>query len=127
MVECRFGYRHSPVQSRSVGHLDSCLNISKVKINTTIIFYYNPVSVSRLFVVLWANFSQGISFVLHHDINIPKVDYFLFLFVLQLSQREPYSEDETMVPVLTSKKASELPVNEVVCVLQVRLSCHTDW
>ncbi|XP_046882870.1 calcium-transporting ATPase type 2C member 1 isoform X1 [Hypomesus transpacificus] len=40
---------------------------------------------------------------------------------LLLSQREPYSEDETMVPVLTSKKASELPVNEVVCVLQADL------
>uniref|UniRef100_A0A8D0CWU8 Calcium-transporting ATPase n=1 Tax=Sander lucioperca TaxID=283035 RepID=A0A8D0CWU8_SANLU len=31
------------------------------------------------------------------------------------------SEDETMVPVLTSRKASELPVNEVVCVLQADL------
>ncbi|CAB1334703.1 unnamed protein product, partial [Coregonus sp. 'balchen'] len=30
-------------------------------------------------------------------------------------------EDETMVPVLTSKKASELPVNEVTCVLQADL------
>ncbi|XP_067093312.1 calcium-transporting ATPase type 2C member 1 isoform X1 [Osmerus mordax] len=40
---------------------------------------------------------------------------------LLLSQREPYSEDETMVPVLTSKKASELPVNEVTCVLQADL------
>ncbi|XP_053287967.1 calcium-transporting ATPase type 2C member 1 isoform X2 [Pleuronectes platessa] len=37
-----------------------------------------------------------------------------------LSERQP-SEDETMVPVLTSKKASELPVNEVVCVLQADL------
>ncbi|XP_062321216.1 calcium-transporting ATPase type 2C member 1 isoform X2 [Osmerus eperlanus] len=41
--------------------------------------------------------------------------------MMRLSQREPYSEDETMVPVLTSKKASELPVNEVVCVLQADL------
>ncbi|XP_053287966.1 calcium-transporting ATPase type 2C member 1 isoform X1 [Pleuronectes platessa] len=38
----------------------------------------------------------------------------------ELSERQP-SEDETMVPVLTSKKASELPVNEVVCVLQADL------
>lgn len=38
---------------------------------------------------------------------------------LQLSQRQPCSEDETMVPVLTSRKASELPVNEVACLLQV--------
>ncbi|XP_077950323.1 calcium-transporting ATPase type 2C member 1 [Gasterosteus aculeatus] len=39
---------------------------------------------------------------------------------LPLSQR-PFSEDETMVPVLTSKKASELPVHEVLCVLQADL------
>ncbi|XP_062254364.1 calcium-transporting ATPase type 2C member 1 isoform X1 [Platichthys flesus] len=38
-----------------------------------------------------------------------------------LSERRPSSEDENMVPVLTSKKASELPVNEVVCVLQADL------
>uniref|UniRef100_A0A4W6DNU5 Calcium-transporting ATPase n=1 Tax=Lates calcarifer TaxID=8187 RepID=A0A4W6DNU5_LATCA len=31
------------------------------------------------------------------------------------------SEDETMVPVLTSRKASELPVNEVACILQADL------
>uniref|UniRef100_A0AAQ5XSU0 Calcium-transporting ATPase n=2 Tax=Amphiprion ocellaris TaxID=80972 RepID=A0AAQ5XSU0_AMPOC len=36
----------------------------------------------------------------------------------QLSERQPSSDDETMVPVLTSRKASELPVNEVVCILQ---------
>ncbi|MBN3305544.1 AT2C1 ATPase, partial [Amia calva] len=30
-------------------------------------------------------------------------------------------EDETMVPVLASKKASELPVNEVACILQADL------
>uniref|UniRef100_A0A7N6AYE8 Calcium-transporting ATPase n=1 Tax=Anabas testudineus TaxID=64144 RepID=A0A7N6AYE8_ANATE len=29
-------------------------------------------------------------------------------------------EDETMVPVLTSRKASELPVNEAACTLQVK-------
>ncbi|KAM3613718.1 uncharacterized protein V6R79_004145 [Siganus canaliculatus] len=40
---------------------------------------------------------------------------------LLLSQRQPSSEDETMVPVLTSKRASELPVNEVACVLQADL------
>ncbi|KAL6109921.1 atp2c1 [Pungitius sinensis] len=39
---------------------------------------------------------------------------------LLLSQRQ-FSEDETMVPVLTSKKASELPVHEVLCVLQADL------
>ncbi|XP_069393326.1 calcium-transporting ATPase type 2C member 1 isoform X1 [Paralichthys olivaceus] len=38
-----------------------------------------------------------------------------------LSERQPSSEDETMVPVLTSRKASELPVNEVACVLQADL------
>lgn len=38
-----------------------------------------------------------------------------------LSDRQPSSEDETMVPVLTSRKASELPVNEVACVLQADL------
>ncbi|XP_016893594.1 calcium-transporting ATPase type 2C member 1 isoform X2 [Cynoglossus semilaevis] len=35
-----------------------------------------------------------------------------------LSVRQSPGEDETMVPVLTSRKASELPVHEVVCVLQ---------
>ncbi|KAM8827052.1 calcium-transporting ATPase type 2C member 1 isoform 1-T1 [Synchiropus picturatus] len=38
-----------------------------------------------------------------------------------LSEREASSDDETMVPVLTSKKASELPVNEAACVLQADL------
>uniref|UniRef100_A0A8C6L7Q6 Calcium-transporting ATPase n=2 Tax=Nothobranchius TaxID=28779 RepID=A0A8C6L7Q6_NOTFU len=40
---------------------------------------------------------------------------------LLLSENQPCSEDETMVPVLTSRKASELPVNEVACVLQADL------
>ncbi|XP_008428849.1 calcium-transporting ATPase type 2C member 1 isoform X3 [Poecilia reticulata] len=40
---------------------------------------------------------------------------------LELSQNQPCGEDETMVPVLTSRKASELPVNEVACVLQADL------
>uniref|UniRef100_A0A673JI13 Calcium-transporting ATPase n=1 Tax=Sinocyclocheilus rhinocerous TaxID=307959 RepID=A0A673JI13_9TELE len=39
----------------------------------------------------------------------------------QLSECQPHSENETMVPVLTSKKASELPVNEVACALQADL------
>ncbi|XP_060717335.1 calcium-transporting ATPase type 2C member 1 isoform X1 [Tachysurus vachellii] len=38
-----------------------------------------------------------------------------------LAETQSQSEDETMVPVLTSKRASELPVNEVVCVLQADL------
>ncbi|XP_053530775.1 calcium-transporting ATPase type 2C member 1 isoform X1 [Ictalurus punctatus] len=38
-----------------------------------------------------------------------------------LAESQSQSEDETMVPVLTSKRASELPVNEVVCVLQADL------
>ncbi|KAM4568012.1 calcium-transporting ATPase type 2C member 1 isoform 2-T2 [Fundulus diaphanus] len=38
-----------------------------------------------------------------------------------LSQNQPCSEDETMVPVLTSRKASELPVNEAACILQADL------
>uniref|UniRef100_A0A665U715 Calcium-transporting ATPase n=1 Tax=Echeneis naucrates TaxID=173247 RepID=A0A665U715_ECHNA len=46
---------------------------------------------------------------------------FLCVRVLQLSERQPSSEDETMVPVLSSRKASELPVNEVVCILQADL------
>ncbi|KAK1173540.1 calcium-transporting ATPase type 2C member 1-like [Acipenser oxyrinchus oxyrinchus] len=33
----------------------------------------------------------------------------------------PRCEDEKMVPVLTSKRASELPVNEVACILQADL------
>uniref|UniRef100_A0A6Q2WY24 Calcium-transporting ATPase n=1 Tax=Esox lucius TaxID=8010 RepID=A0A6Q2WY24_ESOLU len=40
---------------------------------------------------------------------------------LLLSEIQPQCEDETMVPVLTSKKASELPVNEVTCILQADL------
>ncbi|XP_044064467.1 calcium-transporting ATPase type 2C member 1 isoform X1 [Siniperca chuatsi] len=40
---------------------------------------------------------------------------------LLLSERQPFSEDEIMVPVLASKKASELPVNEVACILQADL------
>lgn len=44
---------------------------------------------------------------------------FLCLFMSQLSERQPSCEDETMVPVLTSRKASELPVNEAACILQV--------
>ncbi|XP_049324548.1 calcium-transporting ATPase type 2C member 1 isoform X1 [Astyanax mexicanus] len=39
----------------------------------------------------------------------------------QLAECQPQSEDETMVPVLTSKKASELPVNEAACALQADL------
>ncbi|XP_030637269.1 calcium-transporting ATPase type 2C member 1 [Chanos chanos] len=38
-----------------------------------------------------------------------------------LPDYHPHCEDETMVPVLTSKKASELPVNEVACLLQADL------
>ncbi|XP_024114141.1 calcium-transporting ATPase type 2C member 1 isoform X1 [Oryzias melastigma] len=38
-----------------------------------------------------------------------------------LSESPPCSEDENMVPVLTSREASELPVNEVVCSLQADL------
>ncbi|XP_060756465.1 calcium-transporting ATPase type 2C member 1 isoform X3 [Neoarius graeffei] len=38
-----------------------------------------------------------------------------------LAESQSQSEDETMIPVLTSKRASELPVNEVVCVLQADL------
>lgn len=45
---------------------------------------------------------------------------FFCVFVLQLSERQPSSDDETMVPVLTSRKASELPVDEAACILQVQ-------
>ncbi|KAL2084687.1 hypothetical protein ACEWY4_020205 [Coilia grayii] len=38
-----------------------------------------------------------------------------------LVESPPDREDETMVPVLTSKRASELPVNEVACTLQADL------
>ncbi|MCI4391130.1 hypothetical protein PGIGA_G00130820 [Pangasianodon gigas] len=38
-----------------------------------------------------------------------------------LAESQTQSENETMVPVLTSKRASELPVNEVVCALQADL------
>ncbi|XP_055066947.2 calcium-transporting ATPase type 2C member 1 isoform X2 [Misgurnus anguillicaudatus] len=38
-----------------------------------------------------------------------------------LVECQPPCEDETMVPVLTSKRASELAVNEVACVLQADL------
>ncbi|KAG7283007.1 hypothetical protein CRUP_028524 [Coryphaenoides rupestris] len=38
-----------------------------------------------------------------------------------LTQRPPSREDEMMVPVLDAKKASQLPVNEVACILQAEL------
>ncbi|KAG1936630.1 calcium-transporting ATPase type 2C [Pimephales promelas] len=38
-----------------------------------------------------------------------------------LADYQPHCENETMVPVLTSKKASELPVNEAACALQADL------
>uniref|UniRef100_A0A674ASU2 P-type Ca(2+) transporter n=1 Tax=Salmo trutta TaxID=8032 RepID=A0A674ASU2_SALTR len=38
-----------------------------------------------------------------------------------LPEKQPQYEDKTMVPVLTSKQASQLPVNEVTCVLQADL------
>ncbi|XP_067304255.1 calcium-transporting ATPase type 2C member 1 [Pseudorasbora parva] len=38
-----------------------------------------------------------------------------------LAEYQPHCENETMVPVLTSKKASELPVNEAACALQADL------
>ncbi|KTG40947.1 hypothetical protein cypCar_00013484 [Cyprinus carpio] len=38
-----------------------------------------------------------------------------------IAECQPHCENETMVPVLTSKKASELPVNEVACALQADL------
>ncbi|KAF4102896.1 calcium-transporting ATPase type 2C member 1 isoform X1 [Onychostoma macrolepis] len=38
-----------------------------------------------------------------------------------LAECQPQCENETMIPVLTSKKASELPVNEVACALQADL------
>ncbi|XP_019719199.1 calcium-transporting ATPase type 2C member 1 isoform X1 [Hippocampus comes] len=42
--------------------------------------------------------------------------------VFQLSHTDAeYSQDDMMVPVLSSKKASELPVNEVACALQANL------
>uniref|UniRef100_A0A8C9SV28 Calcium-transporting ATPase n=1 Tax=Scleropages formosus TaxID=113540 RepID=A0A8C9SV28_SCLFO len=41
--------------------------------------------------------------------------------ILKLAEDHPTSEDETMVPVLASKKASELPVNEVAYILQADL------
>ncbi|XP_061885757.1 calcium-transporting ATPase type 2C member 1 isoform X1 [Entelurus aequoreus] len=40
---------------------------------------------------------------------------------LLLSHTQENSEDDNMVPVLSSKKASELPVNEVACALQANL------
>ncbi|KAG1936624.1 calcium-transporting ATPase type 2C [Pimephales promelas] len=40
---------------------------------------------------------------------------------IELADYQPHCENETMVPVLTSKKASELPVNEAACALQADL------
>ncbi|XP_075901927.1 calcium-transporting ATPase type 2C member 1 isoform X3 [Nelusetta ayraudi] len=40
---------------------------------------------------------------------------------LLLPLRQPTSEDETMVPVLTSRRASELPISEAACLLQADL------
>jgi len=50
--------------------------------------------------------------------NLFKIHLFLFRS-FQLADYQPHCENETMVPVLTSKKASELPVNEAACALQV--------
>uniref|UniRef100_A0A672MB84 Calcium-transporting ATPase n=2 Tax=Sinocyclocheilus grahami TaxID=75366 RepID=A0A672MB84_SINGR len=47
--------------------------------------------------------------------------FFLLLFVYFLAECQPHCENETMIPVLSSKKASELPVNEVACALQADL------
>uniref|UniRef100_A0A672MG10 Calcium-transporting ATPase n=1 Tax=Sinocyclocheilus grahami TaxID=75366 RepID=A0A672MG10_SINGR len=46
--------------------------------------------------------------------------FFLLLFVYFLAECQPHCENETMIPVLSSKKASELPVNEVACALQFK-------
>uniref|UniRef100_A0A8C2PZA9 Calcium-transporting ATPase n=1 Tax=Cyprinus carpio TaxID=7962 RepID=A0A8C2PZA9_CYPCA len=43
------------------------------------------------------------------------------IFCVSIAECQPHCENETMVPVLTSKKASELPVNEVACALQADL------
>uniref|UniRef100_A0A672MK48 Calcium-transporting ATPase n=1 Tax=Sinocyclocheilus grahami TaxID=75366 RepID=A0A672MK48_SINGR len=40
---------------------------------------------------------------------------------IELAECQPHCENETMIPVLSSKKASELPVNEVACALQADL------
>lgn len=47
--------------------------------------------------------------------------YFSFGLIFQVArfQKIPNGENETMIPVLTSKKASELPVSEVASILQV--------
>ena len=44
-----------------------------------------------------------------------------FGFVSQVArlQKIPDGDNETMIPVLSSKKASELPVDEVASILQV--------
>uniref|UniRef100_A0A673L131 Calcium-transporting ATPase n=1 Tax=Sinocyclocheilus rhinocerous TaxID=307959 RepID=A0A673L131_9TELE len=41
-------------------------------------------------------------------------------YLSKLAECQPHCENETMIPVLSSKKASELPVNEVVCALQFK-------
>lgn len=49
------------------------------------------------------------------------IQIFLLWFYFQVArfQKLPNTENETMIPVLTSKKASELPVSEVAGILQV--------
>uniref|UniRef100_A0A671LV14 Calcium-transporting ATPase n=1 Tax=Sinocyclocheilus anshuiensis TaxID=1608454 RepID=A0A671LV14_9TELE len=42
-------------------------------------------------------------------------------YLSKLAECQPHCENETMIPVLSSKKASELPVNEVACALQADL------
>uniref|UniRef100_A0A8C1VMU3 Calcium-transporting ATPase n=1 Tax=Cyprinus carpio TaxID=7962 RepID=A0A8C1VMU3_CYPCA len=52
--------------------------------------------------------------------NLFKISLFLNFYFFQIAECQPHCENETMVPVLTSKKASELPVNEVACALQFK-------
>uniref|UniRef100_A0A673JSV5 Calcium-transporting ATPase n=1 Tax=Sinocyclocheilus rhinocerous TaxID=307959 RepID=A0A673JSV5_9TELE len=58
-----------------------------------------------------------------HDnfLYFPLFIIYSIVYRFYLSECQPHSENETMVPVLTSKKASELPVNEVACALQADL------
>lgn len=58
-----------------------------------------------------------------YDCDDRDISFFFFArscWVLQLSHTDAEcSQEDMMVPVLSSKKASELPVNEVACSLQV--------
>uniref|UniRef100_A0A673KRR3 Calcium-transporting ATPase n=1 Tax=Sinocyclocheilus rhinocerous TaxID=307959 RepID=A0A673KRR3_9TELE len=68
-------------------------------------------------VILDLNYPQPCNLFKSHGLSVLA----RMLTSSSLAECQPHCENETMIPVLSSKKASELPVNEVVCALQADL------